>query len=210
MVPRKHIVRRSASIPIMPRPYNGLGGFCAISRQDYDGAIAAFRRAIELGLNDGRAHFNLGNALCEKGAPDEAITAYRQAIALNPKDGDIPLLVGRGVAADGPRRGSDRGTPDRHHAQSQPGRCSQLTWYRAGRQRRPRRRHHVITSRPFVSSRTTSRTHYESLHCADAQAVVGRGDCGGTGSDPLQARSRRGTLQPRSSAAKDRDSCAKH
>ncbi len=73
--------------PTHAQACSGLGAFLCDNRKDYDGAITAFRRAIELGLTDGRAHFNLGNALRERGELDEAITAYRQAIVLDPKDG---------------------------------------------------------------------------------------------------------------------------
>ena len=65
---------------------NGLGGFLCDSRHDYDGAIAEFRHAIELGLTDGRAHCNLGIALVGKGQVDEAIGYFHKAIQIDPDD----------------------------------------------------------------------------------------------------------------------------
>jgi tetratricopeptide (TPR) repeat protein len=58
-----------------------------------DGAIAAFRKAIELYPKDDQDqdpidaqvyYFNLGSALQAQGKLDEAIAAYRKAIAINP------------------------------------------------------------------------------------------------------------------------------
>src|SRR5262249_53143243 len=48
-------------------------------------AIACYRKAIALDPKDARAHYNLGNALADKGRLDEAIAAYKKAIELDPK-----------------------------------------------------------------------------------------------------------------------------
>jgi tetratricopeptide (TPR) repeat protein len=47
-----------------------------------DEAIAAYREAIRLKKDDALAHYNLGNALRERGQWDEAIACYREAIRL--------------------------------------------------------------------------------------------------------------------------------
>ena len=52
---------------------------------DYDGAIACFRKAIELDPKDAVAHMNLGNAIRGKGDLDGAIKWYKKAIEVDPK-----------------------------------------------------------------------------------------------------------------------------
>ena len=51
--------------------------------EDYAGAVASYRRAIELHPDDAKLHNNLGRALQSLERPEEAIAAYEQAIALN-------------------------------------------------------------------------------------------------------------------------------
>lgn len=66
--------------------HNSLGAFLCDRRHDYDGAITAFRRAIELGINDSKVYCNLGVALLSKGDVDQAIGQFQQAIQLEPDD----------------------------------------------------------------------------------------------------------------------------
>jgi serine/threonine-protein kinase len=49
-----------------------------------DEAVAELRQAIALGPKDGQAHYDLGNALRDKGQLDEALAEYREAIQLKP------------------------------------------------------------------------------------------------------------------------------
>ena len=52
-------------------------------REDFDGAEAAYRRAIEIDPNYADAHYNLA-LLLEPGGLDGAEAAYRRAIEINP------------------------------------------------------------------------------------------------------------------------------
>jgi tetratricopeptide (TPR) repeat protein len=52
---------------------------------DLEGAIAAYRRAIDLEPKFAAAHTNLGTALMAQGDLEGAIAAYRRALALDPK-----------------------------------------------------------------------------------------------------------------------------
>ena len=70
--------------------YNNLG-IELYHNDNFDDAIAAFRRAIELGSNDATnatLYNNLGAALLEKKNFDDAIAAYRRAIELEPNYAD--------------------------------------------------------------------------------------------------------------------------
>src|SRR5262249_38906349 len=79
---------------------------------DLEGAIACFRKAIELEPKLPRVHRNLGYAYARRGQLDQAIAAYRQATRAHPNEPvAYDLLAGallnRGNAlAD---RGDDRG-----------------------------------------------------------------------------------------------------
>lgn len=59
-----------------------------------DEAIAAYRRALDLDPNHTLAHFNLGNALRNKGRLDEAIEEYRAAIGLKPDYAEVHCNLG--------------------------------------------------------------------------------------------------------------------
>ena len=61
-------------------------GFALAQRDNYDGAIAEYRKAIALEPHQPGAHNYLGYALMRKGAYDGAIAEYRKAIALEPDD----------------------------------------------------------------------------------------------------------------------------
>jgi serine/threonine protein kinase/Flp pilus assembly protein TadD len=62
--------------------YCSLGALLCDDKSDYDRAINAFREAIRLNNDLPEPHYNLGNALYEKGQSDEAIAEYREAIRL--------------------------------------------------------------------------------------------------------------------------------
>ena len=57
-------------------------------RGDLKGAIASYRRAIELIPDYAEAHNNLANALLDEGKTDEAETNWRRAIELKPDCAD--------------------------------------------------------------------------------------------------------------------------
>ena len=57
-------------------------GISLAAQEQFDSAIAAFRKAIAIKPNFPAAYSNLGTALKDKGEIDEAVVAYRKAIAL--------------------------------------------------------------------------------------------------------------------------------
>jgi tetratricopeptide (TPR) repeat protein len=59
-------------------------GLTHYEKGEFDDAIPAYRKAIELQPNDAHAHYNLGVALLEKGEPREASSSFETAIRLQP------------------------------------------------------------------------------------------------------------------------------
>ncbi|MEJ5357684.1 MAG: YcaO-like family protein [Desulfobacterales bacterium] len=59
-------------------------GFCHFKRSEYEEAVAAFRRAIELDPGSAIDHANLGVNLAALGRREEAIEALQTALALDP------------------------------------------------------------------------------------------------------------------------------
>ncbi|MEG4022204.1 tetratricopeptide repeat protein [Microcoleus sp. S13C4] len=55
-----------------------------LEEENLEGAIAAYRQAIELNPDLSWSHHNLGEALAKVGELEEAIASYRRAIELNP------------------------------------------------------------------------------------------------------------------------------
>jgi tetratricopeptide (TPR) repeat protein len=70
-------------------------------KRDYHGAIACFHKAIKLDPTNARVHFNLGNALKDKGQVDEAIPCYKKAIELDPKYAAVHYNLGNVLARKG-------------------------------------------------------------------------------------------------------------
>lgn len=94
------------------------------SEATYDGAEAAYRRAVELDPSLANALTNLGNLMFKRGRPDEAEQCYRRALAIDPEQPEAYynlgfLLYDRGEvqeAIDGFKRalGSDPAFADAH------------------------------------------------------------------------------------------------
>jgi Flp pilus assembly protein TadD len=49
-----------------------------------DDAVAQYQKALEISPNDPETHYNLGNALVQKGQWDSAITQYQEVLQLKP------------------------------------------------------------------------------------------------------------------------------
>ncbi len=63
-------------------------GNAAVREGDYEGAVNAFERAVEVDPNDARARYNLALALQYRGRDGDselAIAGYRRAIDLDPE-----------------------------------------------------------------------------------------------------------------------------
>jgi predicted ribosomally synthesized peptide with SipW-like signal peptide len=67
---------------LSPAQANLAGLLCDV-KKDYDGAIACCHKALELDPENSKIHFNLGNALRNKGEADKAIACYKKSIELN-------------------------------------------------------------------------------------------------------------------------------
>ena len=80
-------------------PYNE--GNRLYAAEDYAGAAAAYRRALEAGPG-AAASYNLGNALFKSGHVGQAIVQYRRAHYLEPRDADVQanLAFARSYRAD--------------------------------------------------------------------------------------------------------------
>src|SRR5262249_6915799 len=70
-------------------------------KRDYDGAIASFRKALELDPKDAEGHYNLGNALRAKGQVDGAIACVEKAIDLGPNHAKAHCNLGHALRTQG-------------------------------------------------------------------------------------------------------------
>ncbi len=68
---------------------------------DWSGAVAEYRRAVELAPNDGAPGFILGRSLDTLGRPLQAIPMLRQAITTDPRNGGTWSWLGWSLAAVG-------------------------------------------------------------------------------------------------------------
>ncbi len=68
-----------------------------------DEAIKSYRQAVALKDDLAEGHFNLGNALRDKGMFDEAIAAYRRTISLRPNVADAYNNLGSALIDNGER-----------------------------------------------------------------------------------------------------------
>jgi Flp pilus assembly protein TadD len=70
-------------------------------RKQFDVAVPAWRKALELDPNDSRGHNNLGVALVETGKTDEAIAEYRKSLELNAASSQTHNNLGSALAEKG-------------------------------------------------------------------------------------------------------------
>lgn len=61
------------------------------NKNDMEGALAAFRKAIEIDAACATAHNNLGVLYCQTGALAEAIAHFMKALEIDPTDRDTIL-----------------------------------------------------------------------------------------------------------------------
>jgi len=76
-------------------------GIALNDQGDADGAIAHYRRAVELRPSYAEAHYNLGRLLVQKGQIDEAIAHYEKALEINPADAEAHNNLGTTLFASG-------------------------------------------------------------------------------------------------------------
>jgi tetratricopeptide (TPR) repeat protein len=70
-------------------------------KKQYDAAVPAWKKALELDPDDPRAHDNLGVALAETGKTDEAIAEYRKSLELNSGSSHTHDNLGSALAEKG-------------------------------------------------------------------------------------------------------------
>ena len=70
-------------------------------RKQYDAAVPAWKKALELDPDDPRAHDNFGVALAETGKLDEAIAEYRKSLELNSGSSHTHNNLGTALAEKG-------------------------------------------------------------------------------------------------------------
>ena len=66
-------------------------GDALIGKGNYNDAIKAYAKAIEIDPQDADAWLNRGAALVKLGKPEDAIKAYAKASEINPQDADAWL-----------------------------------------------------------------------------------------------------------------------
>jgi Flp pilus assembly protein TadD len=70
-------------------------------KKQYDAAVPAWRKALDLSPDDARAHNNLGLALAENGKIDEAIAEYRKSLGLDDRSSQTNNNLGSALAEAG-------------------------------------------------------------------------------------------------------------
>ncbi|MGD0200313.1 MAG: tetratricopeptide repeat protein [Bryobacteraceae bacterium] len=71
------------------------------NKHDYEAALAAWKKAVELNPEDARSQINLGAALARTGQTEAAIAAYRRAAAIDPANPDSYSQLGFTLARQG-------------------------------------------------------------------------------------------------------------
>ncbi len=70
-------------------------------KKQFDAAVPAWKKALELAPDDPRGHNNLGVALVETGRIDEAIAEYRKSLEFNPASSQAHNNLGSALAERG-------------------------------------------------------------------------------------------------------------
>ena len=70
-------------------------------KRQFEAAVPAWKKALELNPEDPRGHNNLGVALFESGKMDEAIVEYRKSLELNPSSSQTHNNLGSALAEKG-------------------------------------------------------------------------------------------------------------
>ena len=70
-------------------------------KRQFDAAVPAWKKALELNPEDPRGHNNLGVALFESGRGEEAIAEYRRSLELNPNSSQTHNNLGSALAERG-------------------------------------------------------------------------------------------------------------
>jgi len=70
-------------------------------KKQFDAAVPAWRKALELAPDDARAHNNLGVALAENGKIDEALAEYRRSLELDARSSQTENNLGSALAEAG-------------------------------------------------------------------------------------------------------------
>jgi tetratricopeptide (TPR) repeat protein len=96
----------AAAIPLN-EVFNDLGVVQA-QLQDYTGAAANFRKALEGDDADPDYHFNLGTALWRAGQFGPAADSFRAVLTRNAADNEATSMLGRALKKEGPRPGDSK------------------------------------------------------------------------------------------------------
>jgi Flp pilus assembly protein TadD len=70
-------------------------------KKQFDAAVPAWRKALDLSPDDARAHNNLGVALAENGKIDEAVAEYRRSLELDARSSQTNNNLGSALAETG-------------------------------------------------------------------------------------------------------------
>jgi tetratricopeptide (TPR) repeat protein len=96
----------AAAVPLN-EVFNNLGA-AQNRRNNPEGAIANFQKALEGDSSDPDYHFNLGYAYWKAGRFADAVTSLRLTVERNPGDTEATSLLGRALKRDGARPGDPR------------------------------------------------------------------------------------------------------
>ncbi len=82
--------------PAYPEPYKALGDLFLIGqRRQFDQAIEAYAKALEIRPYYADAHVGLGDAKAAKGDVDGAVAAYQKALAFDPLNAKVHVNLGK-------------------------------------------------------------------------------------------------------------------